>query len=710
MDAADDNILTDHALDLDNGSALLEDDQATAAFLTKGEWEALVLSAHSLLEPLRRDFIPIPPLFLWGIAGVEATQATQFFKINNQGSGSGVNNSVPMIARKGLILRVYARSGIIASPAQVTGQVTRPGKPALSPLNGPVAIGSLSNIQRINAAQSLNFRIPAAECVGTVAFTVTVFDSANPANKRTQVITLNFETAPQVRVHGVLIHYTGRGLNIPAPSGIDLLNTLEYLFKTYPINGINYTACEVIDFNGDLTVGGGGGCGTGWNQLFTTLWNMRSASGTNDVFVGLLPLGVPTSGVIGCGGGGVAIAFKNGGAVLAQEVGHAFGRAHAPCGGPGGPDLNYPTYGTYPSGSIGEFGVNTTTLAVFNPASTYDFMSYCGPTWISPYTYMGLKNAIAASPAAAHELRAGGRPKSDEYLFLNFRVHKSGRVELLESFHAHSSNPPQQTGRITDVVCLLVDRAGQTLKSHRCQVVNPHMEDEDEYVDYLEAIPLGSVKVEDIQAIDITQNGKVQTLDVSGAAPVVVMKASKETKETKGHSTLRRIEWELKQPAENNNGYPVHYILRYSADGGQNWQALAAGLTNLSLVVNTDLLPGGDKCLFEVIATAGIHSTSSRTAPVKMARKPRKAYILAPVEKGLTIQQGEEIQLLGGGFSPEAGTTPPEDVQWVSNHDGVLGTGYQVFATLSKGVHSISLEFPDGLGKTVMDHIKVTVR
>jgi hypothetical protein len=41
------------------------------------------------------------------IAGVERTQATQFFFINGQGSDSAPDNSVPLISLRLLVLRVY---------------------------------------------------------------------------------------------------------------------------------------------------------------------------------------------------------------------------------------------------------------------------------------------------------------------------------------------------------------------------------------------------------------------------------------------------------------------------------------------------------------------------------------------------------------------------------------------------------------------------
>jgi hypothetical protein len=428
--------------------------------------------------------LTIPPIFFQlPIAGIERTQATQFFKFNNQGSGFAANNTVPLVAQKELVLRIYVRANSPFwphPPSTITGKVSYAGHPDLPPSNGPIGALASSAINRGNANHTLNFRIPAAHCVGTVTFNVTVFDPAQPADASSpwlsSKVTVSFDNVPRVRIHGVLIHYTGRGLDIAAPTGLDLVNTLVYVGKTYPISGFNYTACEVVDFNGDLTVGGGGGCGTGWNQLFNMLWNMRAASGTNDVFVGLLPTGVPTSGVIGCGGGGVAIAYKDGGAVLAQEIGHAFGRAHAPCGNPGGPDPNYPTYNSYPSGSIGEFGFDGATGQVFNPASTFDFMSYCGPTWTSPYTYTGLKNGITAAPAAASPERAGGRPLENDYLYLNYRMYSDGRVELRPSFHVYGPSSMLETGPESPASCDLVGPEGEVLETHRCHFSNPHQD------------------------------------------------------------------------------------------------------------------------------------------------------------------------------------------------------------------------------------------
>jgi len=127
-----------------------------------------------------------------------------------------------------------------------------------------------------------------------------------------------------------------------------------------------------------------------WSTVLNELDAKRTVDGATDrYYFGVLNVSY-TSGIAGLGfighpaaiGWDVASSYP---AVLAHEEGHNFSLQHAPCGGAGNPDLNYP----YPGGIIGVPGWDVFTASNnLKDANLYtDVMGYCGTQWISDYNY-----------------------------------------------------------------------------------------------------------------------------------------------------------------------------------------------------------------------------------------------------------------------------------------------------------------------------------
>ena len=332
------------------------------------------------------------------IAGVEHTQTIQYFNYPaGQGSGYAPDNSVPLVAGKPTILRVYVDTQQFDAntpvPVSVDGFVwainlTTGASKIYHAVNGPVVARAGSTIDRTKADHTLNIVLPWTICSDQVMYELVVFDPADYSTNVARLVeTLDFIVVPPLSVHSILIHYTGVNYyNQPVDAQTNAFNVLfamDYLLRTYPVSDFSFDGCEVLPWSDKLAVT------ANFHALYNMLGSMRAMSGTNDVFIGLIPPEAGCGAICGLGGGGSALFFSDdtlnqqGGA---HEIGHALGRAHAPgclpVTDPGDP--NYPQYDAFPRASIGECGIDTRSFQVFDPRTASDLMSYCVPVWTSP--------------------------------------------------------------------------------------------------------------------------------------------------------------------------------------------------------------------------------------------------------------------------------------------------------------------------------------
>jgi hypothetical protein len=656
------------------------------------------------------------------IADAELTQSIQFFNFDNQSSGAGNDNSVPLIANKDLVIRVYIdkRPGLAGYvPNRVTGRIRFAGQD-FYPLNGPIQVLDRHLIRRSNINHTLNFRIPAALCRGNRTFQVKVYDYAYNSgiagigingdgtlmkfSSTTETFYATFRDAAPLRVCGVMVNYAGPGFNLPAPLGTDLPTTLNRFLPMFPIHGYDFGPCTVTTWGDDMRIKGGDK-GSGWDSLLTHITNLRNASTIRAFFVGLLPTnlaGQIGSWQRGIGRPGVAIAAKDDTRALSHELGHAMCLDHLEDGIAGGPfDKNYPKYreGTFPFGTIGEFGINTNRMTLFDPADTSDLMTYRDAdnvlfptnTWISPYHYQRMLNALTASNGTGDIVLQ----VIIVAVIANFRVYRNGKIELrgayiVDRISHHNSAPIVESMRMD-----ILGRDGEIVSSQRCHQHNPYQDMDGPFVDYHEIIPWS----EGFTGFSVLRNGEVigtiHTENKEG-------KINLDVRRVERHGDMLHLKWEVesqqfKQPA----------MIRYSNDNGETWQAIAADVTGGSHLINLDLLPGGKSCRVEVIAS-GLDRISKQSEPFEVPIKPTKAYLYAP-EDGETYKPGTPVTFCGGGYSPDH-VCGPEAVSWHSSIQGYLGSGNQLIKSdLISGTHCITIAMRDGQGGEAKASVWITV-
>jgi hypothetical protein len=216
---------------------------------------------------------------------------------------------------------------------------------------------------------------------------------------------LSVKNLSTLYIRFVPVKQSGNGLT----GNITSSNKDALLVKTVKIHPISaYSADVHAIYTTNAPILTGGNANGAWETILSEMATLRAAEGSPRNYFGVVKTSY-TNGIAGISyiGGGASLGYDGSNAleIISHELGHAWGRTHAPCGISGSTDPNYP----YHAGNIGVYGMDVSTSTLY-PPSTAEVMSYCHPQWISDYTYTGVYNWRVGHPSAADFVHADFQP------------------------------------------------------------------------------------------------------------------------------------------------------------------------------------------------------------------------------------------------------------------------------------------------------------
>lgn len=532
---------------------------------------------------------------------IQATTASEEFAIN--------------IAGRQALARVFVDTSTGKNISGVTARMCAGVEGAPNPSciladNGPITVPSKEN----DLSRTLNFTLPIGWLQPGYSYHVDLdpqglIHESNRTNNRypaTGRQSFNFVSAPDLRSVIVPVAYQPFNTSQVYLPELDNLDYLTFLpIKILPIPAFTYQTHATYFYQPtEIRYNLNNPFGDGWSRLLeeiTAVHHMEDPAGSQHYY-GLVNSydahGCSSSCITGVGYFGgtggyfTAVGWSGSGEAsplasetMVHELGHNFKRKHVQCSFEPNPDPTYP----YPGGKIGRWGLDVATATLYDPNITYDFMSYCAPSWTSDYTFW---NIYQYRQSAA--LGVATSPLPEDALYISGIISPDGQITLRPVYRQVVELPDLLAG---PYLLEMLGREGEVLATHSFTTLD--VADAPGFRLFGFFVPA----IDGFSGLRLRMGERIlverTNYDPMDKAAFEIGALSLE-----GDQDQPSLRW----PAVSNPSADVVYRLRYSADAGLTWQVISLdwGKTEFRIPTHSgiDLSRG----LIEVQASDGIHT------------------------------------------------------------------------------------------------------
>lgn len=682
--------------------------------------------------------------------GLEVTQAIQ-------DTGAGLQ----LLERDDTWVRVYVQAdvGLVGGvTAQLFGELGGAGGTPVGPLS-PTNPGSDINVSaspsRSETNRSFQFQLPPAWRSGTVLLRAVVdsdnrFAESNEANNDFQR-TISFDPPLPIKVSFIGFSHLGSA----GPTFTDNLFAIGFLMRSFPGSTVDFRGARTIDAFFDLgndvcncprdAAGNCTGTGTCANIAVRRcaassdcgcgLVNEVAASVRNSDFLArsiFFETDRKYYGMVGDGGG---TAFMRGCSPVpgptgagptgnpapyswsswdgdasygdwytAHELGHSYGRPHAPCCGAQGNPSNFPDANCSLSSTGDEtyYGFDSLDQSALAPSSNRgadgkytDIMSYCPREWTSDFTWDRLHGSLVAGASIIPPVPG----QTAEYIVLRGLANLDLETAFIGSMHRMSSPQIPFETEPGDWSVHLHDAQQTQLLEHKFtpmplelgQPANPNQVPQvphetaliSEIVPYVAATARVSISHlgNELDAFDVSANAPTVTLLQPNGGELVTDKAT--------------VDWSAADLDQDE----ITVSVLYSADDGLTWTMVATDLGSPPVDVDLSQMPGSAMARMRVLVSDGFNTaTDDSDEPWELDDHDPVLAVVTPADSSFNADQDVILQAIA--IDAEAGDVS-DTIEWTSSVSGLLGVGASIDAgLLPPGHHQIMVRAKDDQGQT----------